>query len=311
MKCDGILESVPLYFYGELAPEDEERFEDHVAGCAACRDEVERFRQIAAALDRREAQPPAGLLAECRHDLMRAVYRREAPAGVRTAPGVLDSFQAGLETLFGSLGRWRQPLAATALLTLGFLSARLTTGPGPMPSPGLAASDVVYSSIRSVQPDPSGRVRIAVDETRRRIVSGGMGDDNIRRLLLAAVREEDNPAVRVESVGLLRNQPASSDVRAALVNVALHDPNAAVRLKAIEGLKPFAADTQVRQAISQILLTDDNPGVRIQAIDMLVAHSGDDMVGVLQNVVQKENNGYVRMKCERALKDMNASIGTF
>jgi hypothetical protein len=27
--------------------------------------------------------------------------------------------------------------------------------------------------------------------------------------------------------------------------------------------------------------------------------------------VQKEDNNYVRLKCEKALKDMNASIGTF
>jgi hypothetical protein len=27
--------------------------------------------------------------------------------------------------------------------------------------------------------------------------------------------------------------------------------------------------------------------------------------------VQRENNGYVRLKFEKALKEMNASIGTF
>jgi len=35
------------------------------------------------------------------------------------------------------------------------------------------------------------------------------------------------------------------------------------------------------------------------------------MVGVLQSVVQREDNTYVRRRCEKALKDMNASIGTF
>jgi hypothetical protein len=33
--------------------------------------------------------------------------------------------------------------------------------------------------------------------------------------------------------------------------------------------------------------------------------------GVLQEVVQKENNSYVRLRCQRALEDMNASVGTF
>jgi hypothetical protein len=34
-------------------------------------------------------------------------------------------------------------------------------------------------------------------------------------------------------------------------------------------------------------------------------------VGTLQSVMQHEDNGYVRLKVEKALKEMNASIGTF
>jgi hypothetical protein len=307
MKCDRLLESIPLYYYGELAAEDEERFEDHLSGCDSCRRETERYRQVAGALDRREAGLPPGLVAECRHELMRSVYRAEAPP----ASSAWTSFREGFAALFGSMARFRQPLAAAALLALGFFSARLITTPQHPQEPLLPAADVVYSSIRSVQPDGAGRVQIAVDETRRRVVSGNPDDGNIRRLLLAGMREEDNPAVRVESVGLLKDRPASTDIRAALENVALHDPAAAVRLKAIEGLKSFASQPDVRRVLSQVLMNDENPGVRIQAIDLLVGQRDESMVGVLQNVVQKENNGYVRMKCERALKDMNASIGTF
>jgi len=46
-------------------------------------------------------------------------------------------------------------------------------------------------------------------------------------------------------------------------------------------------------------------------VDLLVAHCDGSMVGVLQNAVQREDNTSVRLKVEKALKDMNASIGTF
>jgi hypothetical protein len=49
----------------------------------------------------------------------------------------------------------------------------------------------------------------------------------------------------------------------------------------------------------------------MQAVDLLVTHRDDAMVGVLQGLVQRENNDYVRLKCEKALKDWNASVGTF
>ena len=90
-----------------------------------------------------------------------------------------------------------------------------------------------------------------------------------------------------------------------------HDSNAGVRLKALDGLKPLADDPQVRKTLAQVLLADDNPAVRMQVVDLLVSRRDDSMVGVLQNLVQKEDNSYVRLKCEKALKDMNASIGTF
>jgi hypothetical protein len=199
-------------------------------------------------------------------------------------------------------------VGAVALVAVGFFAARFT-GAG-LPASSLAPAGEVFSTVRSVQPDSSGRVQIAFDETRRRVLSGPMDDRDIQRLLLAAARE-DNPAVRVESVDLLKNRADSSEVRDALLNAVAHDSNAGVRLKALDGLKPLAADPQVRRTLAQVLLADDNPAVRMQVVDLLVSHRDDSMVGVLQNLVQKEDNNYVRLKCEKALKDMNASIGTF
>ncbi|HEY1496691.1 MAG TPA: HEAT repeat domain-containing protein, partial [Candidatus Solibacter sp.] len=79
----------------------------------------------------------------------------------------------------------------------------------------------------------------------------------------------------------------------------------------IEGLKPLAADQEVRKTLRHALVADDNAAVRMQVIDLLVAHRDDNMVGVMQGLVQRENNNSVRLKLEKALRDMNASIGTF
>jgi hypothetical protein len=51
--------------------------------------------------------------------------------------------------------------------------------------------------------------------------------------------------------------------------------------------------------------------VRTLVIDLLVAHRDDNMVGMMQGLVQRENNNSVRLKLEKALRDMNASVGTF
>jgi hypothetical protein len=346
MNCE-MGKSIPLYYYGELPPEEEERLEDHLDACSSCRADLERHRALAVALDRREKSPEPALADRCRGDLMAAVralgevrpvtaqeagYLKlpDAPAaGRRTslwdffrgsprtiaAVALLDpprpaapAIGERLSALGAAIWNLRQPIGAVALLAIGYFSAQWTAA---RPRASNETGEPYVARVRSVQPDASGRVRIELDDVRKRVVLGRMDEGRIQQLLLAAARDDSNPGLRVESVEILKDHAASAEVRAALLDAVMHDPNAGVRLKALEGLKTFAADLEVRKMLPQILLKDENPAVRIQAIDMLTSMRDDSMVGVLQNMVGKEDNGYVRWRCEKALKDMNASVGTF
>jgi hypothetical protein len=304
MTCDAVRKLIPLYYYGELTPEEEDQAEAHVHECAACARQMEAARTLAGALDRRRMEAPASLLADCRADLAAAVR------GAAVEPAWRLWLAAAGATLAG-FTRWSQPLGAAALIAIGFFAARLVPAGLGVSSASLAPSEGVFVNVRSAQPDSSGRVRIAYDETTRREVFGPIDKPEIQKLLLVAAQEEDDPGVRVESVGLLKERAGSDEVRDALMNALLHDSNPGVRLKALEGLKPLAAKPPVRLALSQALQFDDNDAVRMQAVDLLTARRDEAMVGVLQNLVQKEDNSYVRLKCEKALKEMNASIGTF
>jgi anti-sigma factor RsiW len=312
MNCESVAKLIPFYYYGELPPDEEDRLEQHLDSCADCARQAESHRALSAALGRRVMQPSAALLAECRHDLMRAVYRQEA-AAVRPVQPVAHR---GIAAWLPSLGAWRMPLGASALLALGFITARLTApgASGPFSFASLTPENVV-SSVRSVQPAHEGaqpgEVQIVLDETHRRVISGQLNDRNIQRLMLAAAHDENNPGVRWESVDLLKGQSDSAQVRELLLNRVAEDPNPGVRLKALDGLKAYTADPEVRKILAQVLSSDDNPGVRIAAVDALTAHADDNMVGFLQSVVQKEDNTYVRRRCVKALQDMNASVGTF
>lgn len=319
MTCDSILKLIHLYYYGELTPEEEERAEEHTYACAGCMRELVQQRALAAALDKRQLVAVPLLLEDCRSDLMAAI-QGGAP---RAAPVVKGAWRLFLDAMaasfsgapLGGAARLRRPLGALALLAIGFFAARLIHTAAPSEAGALLSSitsptDDVYSTVRSVQPDNAGGVAISLDETRRKVVKGRMNDGNIQRLLLAAAHE-DNPAVRVESVDLLRSQSGSTEVRDALLNVLSQDANSGVRLKALEGLKPLAADSEVRKTLRRVLLADDNVAVRMLVIDLLVAHRDDNVVGMMQGMVQNENNNSVRLKLEKALRDMNASIGTF
>jgi len=306
MNCDSVTKLIPLYFYGEVTPDEEDQLEQHLHECAACSTRMEQQRKLAAALDQRKVEIPAALLEECRDDLTAAIVGG-APRRAAAAKGPWTLFLEAMGATFAGFGRLRQPVAAALLILLGFAAARFTGG-RPTPAPML--SDDVYPMVRSVKAENDGRVRIQLDETRRQEVTGRLEDANIQRLLLAGSRDE-NPAVRVESVGLLKTRADSPQVLDSLLNALAGDPNDGVRLKALEALKPVAGDQRVLKTLSQVLLHDANPAVRMQVIDLMVTRRDDSLVGVLQNVVEREDNSGVRLKASKALKDWNASIGTF
>jgi hypothetical protein len=300
MNCDEVVRQIPLYCYGEVSSELEERIESHVAVCPACTAELTRHRSFLDVLNEREDLSEASLLAACRADLRAAMTT--APAPVRRS--LLDHLRNVAQFHIP----FRIPVGAMALVALGFFGARYTPERFGGMRAGLA--EPMFSSVRSVE-DQSGKVHIAVDEVRRHMVTGTLQDPRIQELLVSAVREESNPGIRVESIGMLRNSTDSEEVRNALLDALNHDPNAGVRLKAIEGLKSWAGNAAVRRTLANVLLRDDNPGVRVQAIDLLTTHHDDSIVGVLQDVVQKEENNYIRTRCSKLLEEMKASVGTY
>ena len=306
MKCEEARERMPLWLYGELSFEEEERLEVHLDECADCREALGREKALFRSLDAMEAAPSSELLENCRAELRRSV----AHSGPERA-GFWDKLREGFSIHFHFAPGWMQPVGAAALLALGYFGAQWTPLSNLRPGHSEASLQPVTSRVRYVEPVSSGRVQIVVDETRQRVLSGNLDDQSIQRLLLTAAKDPADPGLRVESVDLLKNRPESAEVRSALLYALQRDPNAGVRLKALDGLKEFANDPETRKTLTQVLLKDDNPGVRTQVIDLLIQHRSDSMVGVLQELMNKEDNDYIRMRCQKALSEMNASVETY
>jgi hypothetical protein len=216
---------------------------------------------------------------------------------------------------------WLKPAGALTLVALGFGVARFVP-PGAFGRGGPFEMGMVEpaSRVRYVEPASDGKVQIVLDETRQRIVSGGLNDQKIRVLLLSAAKDPSDPGLRAETVEILNGSAQSSDVRDALTFALLHDQTAGVRLKAMEGLKPFAQQPEVRATMTQVLLTDSNPGLRTQAIDLLTKGLNQDspsmsydrqVIGAMQELMQRENNAYVRQRCKTALEAVKASTETY
>jgi len=265
-------------------------------------------------LDERGTMADAGLLVQCRTGLNRALRQEIAEQAGRGAGW--RGWHNAMERL-RELSRvnipFRIPVGAMALVAIGFVGARYT--PEKFGGVRAALAEPMFSSVRSVEPDASGQVLIAVDETRRHVVSGTMEDPRIQELLVNGVTDGLNPNVRLKSIQVLHGASGtnvdSEQVRHALLDAVQHDTSAAVRLKALDGLKRFPVDASVRTALANVLQKDDDAGVRLQAIDLLAAHHDDSIVAVLQNMVQKEENPDVRAQMIQLLAQLKASVGTY
>lgn len=310
LTCDQTRAHFALLVYGELSFDEEEGVETHLDSCAGCRLELERHKALHEAFDALAAEPPASLLRACRTDLA---------AALRHAPGPEPAYRISWWDRivdFLATGPVLRPAGALALVAAGFFCARLMPTVGENLTPGSTQASI--TRVSDVEPQTDGSVRLVLDETRQRVVTGSLDDQRIRNLLLDAVRDPTNPD-RVDSVDLLTRRAQSADIRGALVYLILHDQNDGVRLKAMEGLKPFAADPEVHKALSDALFGDANPGIRTQAIDLLIqappgkapANLDRATIGMLQQLMARESNASVRQKSEKILELMNASQGIY
>jgi anti-sigma factor RsiW len=146
-------EEIGAYLLGALTDLERQAFERHVAGCAECRDELERLRPAADALPRsvEQVEPPPGLKTSLMEVVEREAGERSgAPAARRRSPRRIR---------LPSLAGLRPSLVAAALalgLVAGFGVAQLAGG-------GDDARTVAATVDEGRLPDASGSLRIQGD----------------------------------------------------------------------------------------------------------------------------------------------------
>jgi hypothetical protein len=314
MTCVSVRQNLSFYLYGELEFTAEEELEEHLLACSTCQAALAEERRWHDALGNEPGAVPLDLLSECREEL------RDSIGVVREAKEPL--WIRCLDSLGFRSNAWSMRIAMASLLVcLGFGMSRFLERHG-LPSPGSIEGmseaglfDPSSAHIRSVEPAGDDGVQLVVDEIREHVISGSRDDRRIRQLLLAASKDPTDPAVRVDSVEILKNTDGD-DVREALMDSVQHDPNAGVRLKALEALARFSGDSTTRGTLISVLSHDQSPDVRTQAIDLLtpvrnVNSMSPQLASVLENMMHSDPDEYIRMRCQQALRVPHTSVRVY
>ena len=312
MNCEWVRENIVLQVYGELADDARHELEQHVARCADCAAELKAEQQFHALLESDRATSP---LMQGPSPNLLAASRMRLQEGLETVKqGSFFSRLAFDPTIWLRQARF-SPALASIILILGFAGGVGTTyklyAHGPQ-QPGISTSaapinDASVTGIESVtQEAGTNQVTIKYNTTATQEAQGSLNDQRIQQLLLYAARNNYNSGVRMDSVGLMTQNPSDTHFRDALMYALQYDTNPGVRFKALDALGPYVKDdTRVRDSLLQALVNDSNPGVRTEALRMLEPVKADGSVrGVLMTLAAKDSSQYIKSQARTLLAQL-------
>jgi hypothetical protein len=317
MKCEWVRENIVLEVYGELADDARHELEQHVSRCADCAAELKSEREFHALLERDRAMNP---LMQGPSPNLLAASRMRLQEALETAKQ--GSFFSRLA--FDPANWLRQmrfsPALASAILIFGFAGGILTTreiykprltGTGQAIATNnetsAVPSDASITGIESVTQEPgTNQISIKYNTVSTQQTQGSLNDQRIQQLLLYAARNNYNSGVRMDSVGLMTQNPSDTHFRDALIYALQYDTNPGVRFKALDALGPYVKDdTQVRDSLLQALINDSNPGVRTEALRMLEPVKADGSVrAVLMTLAAKDSSTYIKSQARTLLAQL-------
>jgi hypothetical protein len=314
LSCEAAREQITLLLYGELGDEACHRLEQHLAGCAECRDELEVTRALSSAMAILPVREPSpNLLAQTRLKIDEAL--EQAPRD-----SWFTHFRRSLWTDFRLLRT--APLAAAAMLVvgagLGYAGFRIASPAPATTQTFIDPGKQPIAAITGVSEDPAtGMVRVEYSRLMPGVAIGPPDEPVIRSLLLLGTRAPLNTSVQNAALGVLTNTctsgpagtvdcAADDGLRSALMVALRYDPHSNVRQQALNGLAPYLAeDMHVRDAVLEAVLDDGDPQIRAQAIRMLAPITADSSVQqVLQNVASHDENPLLRTVSRTMLQQM-------
>lgn len=314
MKCEIAQQNMIFAGYGELHDEQIDGLEEHLAGCEACRKELEALRELQDVLSLHPMiEPSPNLLAQSR-------MRLDEELDLIPAHGFLTHIRS---LFFGSLANMKGSPALTILLVgagffSGYYTLRYQIAHQPQPPKNVVMTneaDATIANVSGVIRTPESEiVQVKYNRIIPETIEGSLDDPAIRNLLMMGSTDGTNAEVKQTSVELLVHEckaghrcPAEADgkgIRGALLVALRYDKNPAVRLMALQGLQPYIAqDKHVRDAVLETLMRDPNASVRQASVGILPPVQADSSVRqVLRTLSTQDANPFIRTASYNALQ---------
>lgn len=306
-------ESLPLLLYDDLESRERELLEEHLKGCAECRDTLEELKQLHSFVPpQAPVEPSEEFLREVQWELELALRKEHSGPTERSGSARTNWFYFRMPV-------YAAACAAFAALAVGVFLSWLLLPEGAPPSVvvennPLGAGNLRIENVRFLDADASdGEIEFAFEAVSPIRLRGSLDDAKIQRVLTYALVNEQNPGVRLRAVKAIQSRQeggSDSKVKEALIAALESDENPGVRTEALRVLQEFPYDEAIKNAFLHVLVNDSNSGLRIAAINSLEAAAarsqslGPDVREVLKEKMQSDENDYVRIRATNLLREI-------
>ena len=273
MKCEQTREKSADYLAGELDDKSLAEVRAHLAGCPACREELEGLSAIWANLGVLPKEQPSGALRSRFYEM-------------------LEAYKEGMEK-----EREKQGLGQTLSIWLGRLMPR-------KPAYQLALSLVLIAAGVGSGYLLSVRSR----STARTEVAGLKGEvDDMRRIVAVSLLKQASPSERLMGVSWsARIDQPGGEIIQTLLETLRNDPNVNVRLATIDALYLFYDHPEVKEGLIHSLAGQTSPLVQLSLINLLVEIRERRAVKALERLIQDEKlNPKVKKRAELGLTQLS------
>lgn len=298
-------ESILLYLYGELLPEEKAAFERELSENRLLKEEFEREKELHELYSQRTGTEVSdAVLFESRRRLMDTLNADFSHTSK------LSSERGGIiGFLFGNNPKLA---GAIAMLVVGIIIGNavdievdfgdgleiidynaVQSGAVSVDLLGTQGLEIADLNIHDYD-SQSGEIILTLDAVSSVGIKGNIKNPKIQKLLAAALQSDLGPSIRLKTVNLLRVNSKEKKINEALIYALNNDDNPGVRLKAAETLTIARLDRAVMKAFLQALSLDENSGVRMQAIQALTKFNDEEVKEALKDKMVSDENEYIR-----------------
>jgi len=272
MKCEQIRERSADYLAGELDDRSLAEVRAHLAGCPACREELEVLSALWTKLGVLPKEQPSGALRSRFYEMLEAY--KEGLEKERAKQGLG-------QTLSNWLGRF-VPRKPAYQIALSFV---------------LIAAGLGGGFLLSVRSRSAARTEVA----------GLKGEvDDMRRIVAVSLLKQASPSERLMGVSWsARIDRPGDEIIQTLLETLNRDPNVNVRLAAVDALYLFYDHPEVKEGLIHSLAGQTSPLVQLSLVNLLVEIRERRAVEALERLIQDQNlNPKVKKRAELGLTQL-------